>query len=616
MEWWNNGMMGGSLAGRNLYAGFAPCMTGVLLAVYCAGCKPTASGFEHSNIPIFQHSSEGAGQPAPSNVWLLDMRGKTLEEKVSAYTVQGIANRKGPRVFIKLGNDCRWMQMDYDSGKRPAIWSADDVRRMKGLGVETIEDAWIQYLTEKRGLQFEPITLEALISKCGNEIKGALVCESIKEDIAPVVTWAGLRDLIPVTTNRYGLSVVEDYREVKKGLKGDKRLAGHQWLIANLLKECNKDGAVSRVRLYNADAHDTIVDMDQAVQNRWVLYDLRHEAITNRTHAAQQLKEDLPDKALLDAILSQVKPYSAVYGWGNPGEDDFIRSLNRHKLVGECSGVPNNSFFAALPWPEKYTFKQKRPHRTPADTQVEKKIYVAFMVNEGDSIKCMNAFQGFGGWLQQERGQIPINWGVEPNLCFSHPALMAYYYETATTNDYFFAPPSGWGYTHPGCLPKASWMEYAGKIKEGMSQADLHFIDIWWIGELRREKQLDLFLKTAGVWGLTDWDGSQQRMLYTADNIPIAKSHHYYTYREEPEVFARKLMDETKDVDGPWFVVIYGSEGHATPYRIYELAKRLPKDRYKVVALDEFFAAAVNARKEVEGRVLKPGKGIIKGVAP
>jgi hypothetical protein len=46
------------------------------------------------------------------------------------------------------------------------------------------------------------------------------------------------------------------------------------------------------------------------------------------------------------------------------------------------------------------------------------------------------------------------------------------------------------------------------------------------------------------------------------------------------------------------------------------LAKRLPKDRYKVVALDEFFAAAVNARKEVEDRVLKPGKGIIKGVAP
>ena len=632
MEWWKDGMMGGRFTGRigvpacslaalsgyritnyahgallyrrgRLYAQdsalqtlnpwFARCVTVVMLAVYCTGCKPE-----------------------PQKAWLLDMRGKTLEEKVSAYAVQGIANRKGPRVFIRLGEDCRWMQMDYETGKRPAIWSADDVKRMKGLGIETIEDAWISHLTQKRGFTFEPITLEALIAKCGDDIKGALVYDTIREDIAPVATWAGLRDLIPVTTNRYGLAVAEDYREVKKKLKGDKRLAGHQWLIDHLLKDCNKDGAVSRVRLYNVDAHDTIVDMDQAVQNRWVLYDLRHEAITNRTHAAQKLKEDLPDKALLDAILSQIKPYSAVYGWGNPGEDDFIRSLNRHTLVGECSGVPNNSFFAAMPWPKEYAFKQKRQHRTPADVTVEKKIYVAFMVNEGDSIKCMNAFQGFGSWLQQERGWIPINWGVEPNLCSSHPALMAYYYETATTNDYFFAPPSGWGYTHPGFLPKAHWLEYAGKVKEGMTLADLRFIDIWWLGELRREKQLDLFLKTAGVWGLTDWDGSQQRMLYTADNIPIAKSHHYYTYKEEPEVFAQKFLEETREVEGPWFVVIYGADSHGTPHRFYELAKRLPKDRYKVVALDEFFAAAVNARKEVEDRVLKPGKGIIKGVAP
>jgi hypothetical protein len=83
-------------------------MTVVLLAVYCAGCKPTASevgineggsevrgGLEgtvtpvprsgcnptlqksfkshHSNIPIFQHSSEVAGKPEPPKVWLIDM---------------------------------------------------------------------------------------------------------------------------------------------------------------------------------------------------------------------------------------------------------------------------------------------------------------------------------------------------------------------------------------------------------------------------------------------------------------------------------------------------------------------------------------------------------------
>lgn len=616
MEGWNRGTMGGGLLGRSLRAGFALCMMGVLLSACCVGSKPAASITKEPGIPMSQRSNEVAGRPETIQVWLLDLRGKPLEEKVAAFAAQGIANRQGPRVFIRLGNDCRWMQMDYDRGAHPAVWDAEDARRMRAAGVETAEDAWLAYLTEKRGFAFEPVTIDALIGKLGKEIKGAVVYDKIGEDLAPVATWAGLRDLIPVTTNRYGLAVEEDYREIKKSLKGDRRLAGHQWMIDHLLKACSREGAVSRVRLYNLDAHDTIVDIDQAVRNRWVVYDLRHEAVTNRTPSAAKLETDPPDKALADAILSHLAPFSAVYGWGSPGEDDFIRTLNRHSLVGECSGVPNNSFFAALPWPKDYVFKQKRPHRTPADVSVEKKIYVAFMVNEGDSIKCMNAFQGFGAWLQQERGRIPINWGIEPNLCASHPALMATYYETATTNDYFFAPPSGWGYTHPGFLPRDQWMPYAQRVKGGMAKADLHFIDIWWLGELRRERQIDLFLKTANVWGLTDWDGSQQRMLYTADGIPIAKSHHYYTYREAPEAFAQKFLEETQEVEGPWFAVIYGSEGHGTPHRFYELARRLPEDRYKVVALDEFFAAARSARSEVEGRVLKPGKGIIKGVAP
>lgn len=542
---------------------------------------------------------------APAKVWLLDLRGRPLEEKISAFAVQGIANRKGPRVFVKLGNECRWMQMDYGSGKRPAIWDPEDARRMQASGVATIEDAWIRVLSETKRCTFEPITLDALIARLGPEIKGAIRYERASEDISPVATWAGLRDLIPVTTNHHGLAVVEDYCAIRATLKGDKRLAGHQWMIEHLLKDCSKDGAVSRVRSGN-DAGDTIVDMDQAVQRRWPLYELKHEARTNQTSHAEKLLQDPPDKALVDAILSTRTPFSAVYGWGSPGEDDFIRSVCRNTLVGVCSGVPNNSFFAALPCPPDYHFRQPRPHMTPADVSVEKKIYVALMVNEGDSIKTMNAFQGFGAWLQQERGRFPINWGIAPNLCLSHPGLMGYYYATATTNDYFFAPPSGWGYTHPGHLPRDRWMEYAARIKTGMEKADLHFIDIWWVGPLRKEKQLDPFLKTAGVWGMTDWDNSQQRMVYTADGIPIAKSHQYYTYKGEPELFARKFIEETKDVAGPWFVVIYGSGDHATPHRFSELARLLPQDRFKIVALDEFFAAAVKARKDVEGRVLKP----------
>ena len=75
-------------------------------------------------------------------------------------------------------------------------------------------------------------------------------------------------------------------------------------------------------------------------------------------------------------------------------------------------------------------------------------------------------------------------------------------------------------------------------------------------------------------------------------------------------------MAETREVEGPWFVVIYGAASHGTPHRFYELSRRLPPERFKVVALDEFFAAAEKARPRVEGRMLKPGVGMPKGVAP
>ena len=73
------------------------------------------------------------------------------------------------------------------------------------------------------------------------------------------------------------LPVVFDYRSVKKEFPEDldRRLEGHRWAITNLLPRVSKSGAVSRARLYNSDAHDTIVDIDQAVKNRWFVYDPR-----------------------------------------------------------------------------------------------------------------------------------------------------------------------------------------------------------------------------------------------------------------------------------------------------------------------------------------------------
>jgi hypothetical protein len=65
------------------------------------------------------------------------------------------------------------------------------------------------------------------------------------------------------------------------------------------------------------------------------------------------------------------------------------------------------------------------------------------MVNEGDSVKAAIPLKNFGCWLQPGRGKIPINWGCDPLFTTTHPSLMDFYYDTMTTNDYFFAATSG-----------------------------------------------------------------------------------------------------------------------------------------------------------------------------
>ena len=138
--------------------------------------------------------------PVPQEVWLVDLRGRTLEEKVAAFVAQGIANRRGPRVFVRLGDECRWMQMfDEVRPQVGAAWGAEDAQRMRAGGVTNIEDAWVAWLSKKGVCHFTPVSLEALIAKLGAEVKGAVLYETIKEDLAPVATLAGLEDALPVT---------------------------------------------------------------------------------------------------------------------------------------------------------------------------------------------------------------------------------------------------------------------------------------------------------------------------------------------------------------------------------------------------------------------------------
>jgi len=130
-----------------------------------------------------------------------------------------------------------------------------------------------------------------------------------------------------------------------------------------------------------------------------------------------------------------------VYGWGRPDENNLVRRLTLAGKVKVCTGTANSSFYKSLP--------RMTPLSDPSEVKpqepVEEKVYVAFMTNEGDTLKYLASLGNLGCWLQPERGKVPINWGMDPLLYREFPGLVSYFQATATEKDRFFSATAGWG---------------------------------------------------------------------------------------------------------------------------------------------------------------------------
>jgi hypothetical protein len=557
-------------------------------------------------------TSRGDDSPAlgATPVQVVDIRNFNSDERLSSVCLQGLANRSGARVYLNTGASVQWMQFDFDDRKNAVLGKevATDLRTRYA----SICDAWIDILTRRGLYKFQTVSIRQLLEFQRGQISGVILYEKLDDDLAVAATMAGLRAAVPMTPKVYetwgkplGLPVIFDVRSLygQYDPKQERRLAAHRWAIERLFPECRKDGALSRDRTYGLDAHDTLIDVDLAVVNRWITYDLSYlseETKNPNDRPHPKYGFDMPDTPLLKTILAGLEPFSPVYGWGRPDENNLVRRLTLAGMVKICTGTANSSFYKHLP---RMTTSSPRPAKHRPGPSLEAKVYVAFMVNEGDTLKYLASLGNLGAWLQPERGKIPINWGMDPLLYREFPGLVSYFQATATENDHFFSATSGWGYTHPERLSDKQVEPYAQLVREGGQRSSLEYIDFWWIRGLQPRKAFYPFIQATGMRGVTLWS-DDQRVEYAPDGTPIVHSDQYYTLGD-PAAFAEQLIRDSEGVQRPWLVAVYGAKPTGTPHKFHEVARRLPADRFKVVGLEEFFAAARDARPQVEGRQFK-----------
>ncbi len=111
--------------------------------------------------------------------------------------------------------------------------------------------------------------------------------------------------------------------------------------------------------------------------------------------------------------------------------------------------APNMSFHRWAPLPERLT--QPDPGPPPP---LENKTYVCLHLGDFDG--------GFGTcrrlpalWTDPRRGELPLGWGINPNMARCYPDIVAHAFATRTPNDHFVADASSAGYVNPSRLSDA-----------------------------------------------------------------------------------------------------------------------------------------------------------------
>ncbi|MHB0959569.1 MAG: GxGYxYP domain-containing protein [Pirellulaceae bacterium] len=375
------------------------------------------------------------------------------DESAALVSMQGIINREKPVLYI-----------NNDGYGRPQYW----------LDIMSKEGRWL----EGRDKTLVP-DLDAVYALAGVKLKGAVIWDpDVPASINVATTIAGVEDAVlfsPAMADQYlrkwNLPVIKDLRGMFTGAEtGSKKNDAYRWAIREYIDK----GRCSPhfLCLYTDSFYDRapgqiayLIVRDWAVKNRAFTYDLSPwgDEIPG-DDPSQPLGTDLATyRLLLAATLNQSggKQMTEVAGFfnfqkysnmpGHPSKHDpvptewetvyLISPYNCYQNTA-TEFCYNQSFHCHAP---KTQLKQSRPS---GKRTLQNKSYIAILMADYDSAFplyniCPNH------WNDSVRGELPLAWGINPNLLETYPDLISYFYETATSRDNFVADASAAGYMNP-----------------------------------------------------------------------------------------------------------------------------------------------------------------------
>jgi len=442
------------------------------------------------------------------------------------------------------------------------------------------------YKNEKYFTFTELRTPESALKKLKANVKGYVVWDtSVRTSLIVAYTVAGLEkavvvseELIPMVESA-GLKKAEDLRGKFVG-RSDAEI--YQWAYEQYWDRCSKDFII-----WLGGEHGNV--MKPGVADWGIYKNVFFNDLSTR-------KTDVGEYNLASKLLSKMNPMCMVMGWHSYKKDMerehvSLTSSYGHRVEG-LHTLPNLSFSSQVPASEGFKFTNQHNIVEGKQYIPEDKVYITCIQTDG---------LGIGAWTKPGRGDIPYAWEVIMNYSWMAPAMMEFFYSTATPNDYFIGALSGPGYVYPKVVPSKL---LPGLVKEAyrmMKILDLKVFEVMDYSEgatVEGNTELTKQVVEAYYKGMPDAigfvNGYAPAFTFTNKNGRPLISYDYYLSptRAEEEVIADLHELAAINKNRPYFLLMHVRE-YSNVKRVKSILDKLNPE-FELVPLDVFLKLAGN----------------------
>ncbi|HEV8194078.1 MAG TPA: hypothetical protein VGP82_21740, partial [Ktedonobacterales bacterium] len=438
-----------------------------------------------------------------------------------------------------------------------------------GLPVDEVSDPW------------------DLLARYRGELRGAVVYDpDLPDSINVALTLAGLENAVvasPRLLDRSGtlassLPIVADLRGRFRN-----KLEAYTWQREALWPRVNQRLLVGIPPAHGDRPYGGLLQ-DYAVAARAMTFWLN--------------PDDPDERSLFEAILDDTAPNMPYFGWfpaDVAGEFQGVELTSARGIYTLAANFSANlTVFSGMPRPRIRTAESNSKPVTP---HLENKIYLTLTFSEGDNLQYMQ-HRLRRLWDDPARGQIPLNWSVNPLAWEIAPTILSYYRRTGTANDTLVAGPSGAGYMSPDLWPAAALPAFVRQSAIFMRRAG---IETGWIYNRRKGESQPLSPATARAYAeavpagiLLNYEPHSQVSLLEG-GLPQAVTWGV----NNPEDITRAGLSAALEWDGqrPRFLSLGLLAWTLTPTAIVALTRDLPQE-YQIVGASDFFRLVATAHEE------------------